>query len=181
MDNEDISLNITKRLPILIICFIGEVILVALTLYAKILLNVQDHTFFCYSAIYGLGLGVFILVTWWKKEWFFYSFPCTVAVFSYFPLWKQKRIPFSPSIFVFLTYVFCFCLFRNPSNWGLLHPGPPSERATVWRSPTRCATGQLSTGWGVGCFRCLARSTHIDTKGFEKAKFEECLLSLWRR
>ena len=64
MDNEDISLNITKRLPILIICFIGEVILVALTLYAKILLNVQDHTFFCYSAIYGLGLGVFILVTW---------------------------------------------------------------------------------------------------------------------
>lgn len=128
-----------------------------------------------------LGFGSLYLGDLVKKRNDFLFFPMHCGSFFLFSIVEAEKDPLFPFHLVFLTYVFCVCLFRNPSNWGLLHPGPPSERATVWRSPTRCATGQLSTRWGVGCFRCLARSTHIDTTGFEKAKFEECLLSLWRR
>jgi len=125
MDNEDISLNITKRLPILIICFIGEVILVALTLYAKILLNVQDHTFFCYSAIYGLGLGVFILVTWWKKGMNSLFFPMHRGSFFLFSIVEAEKDPLFPFHFV------CFlCLFVSQS----FQLRPSSSWATEWMS-----------------------------------------------
>ncbi|CAK9077641.1 unnamed protein product [Durusdinium trenchii] len=57
----DINLNLKKRKPIIFLCFAGELVLIVLTMLASFY-HEEDFVLTCYAAVYGIGLGIFMLI-----------------------------------------------------------------------------------------------------------------------